>query len=249
MTASFSTRKVISNAQINENTTWLTLDGDIEGMPGQFVMSWLPGIGEKPFSIASMSPLALLVVDVGPCSHAIHQLKPGDLIWIKGPLGHGFTLEGDNLILVGGGYGSAPLLPLAKAARNQGKNVVVCLGAQTGQGLLLSDSFLDMGCQIAFATEDGSMGSKGLVTNIVKQAFRDSGINTLYACGPVGMLSALADLCRLHRINYQLSWEAHMRCGMGLCGSCEVPRSSDQALPVGWLACYDGPVFIHRWIS
>lgn len=249
MMASFSVRQVISNSQINEHTTWLTLDGEIKGVPGQFVMGWLPGIGEKPFSIASMAPFGLLIVDVGPCSHAMCQLKPGDSLWIKGPLGHGFSLEGDRLLLVGGGYGSAPLLPLAKAARNQGKKVVVCLGAQTGQGLLLSDAFHDEGCQVAFATEDGSLGSRGLVTIIVEQAIQESHFDTLYACGPVGMLSALASLCRSHKINYQLSWEAHMRCGMGLCGSCEVPQTSDAALPIGWLACYDGPVFIHHWVS
>jgi dihydroorotate dehydrogenase electron transfer subunit len=249
MTATFSVRKVTSNLKINENTIWLTLDGDINGTPGQFVMAWLPGIGEKPFSIASMDPFGLLVVDVGPCSHALHQLKPGDSLWIKGPLGHGFTLEGDNLLLVGGGYGAAPLLSLAKAARNQGKKVVVCLGAHTEQGLLLSDAFRNEGCKVSFATEDGSRGSIGLVTIIVAQAIKDSDFDMLYACGPVGMLSALAVLCRSHHMNYQLSWEAHMRCGMGLCGSCEVPQSYDLSLPVGWLACFDGPVFIHRWVN
>jgi len=247
MAGPFSVRHVTSISKINENTISLTFDGNISGTPGQFVMAWLPEIGEKPFSIASMDPFSLLVVDVGPFSHAMHQLKPGDSLWIKGPLGHGFTLEGDHLLLVGGGYGSAPLLSLAKAARAQGKNVDVCLGAQTEQGLLLADEFRNVGCQVAFTTEDGSWGSKGVVTIIVEQALQDANIDMLYACGPVGMLSALAILCRAHHINYQLSWEAHMRCGMGLCGSCEVPQSFDLALPVGWLACYDGPVFIHRW--
>lgn len=247
MAGTFSVKHVTSISKINENSVWLSLDGDIVATPGQFVMAWLPGIGEKPFSIASMDPFGLLVVDVGPCSHAMHHLKPGDPLWIKGPLGHGFSLEGDNLLLVGGGYGSAPLLPLAKAARAQGKKVAVCLGAQTEKGLLLSDAFRNVGCHVAFTTEDGSRGSRGVVTTIVEQAVQDSGFDMLYACGPVGMLSALAILCRTSQLNYQLSWEAHMRCGLGLCGSCEVPQSSDSTLPVGWLACYDGPVFIHRW--
>lgn len=243
----FSIAYVTAINEISKKTIWLTLDKDLDAVPGQFVMAWLPGIGEKPFSIASMKPLGLLVVDVGLCSHAIHQLKVGDPLWVKGPLGHGFSLEGESLILVGGGYGSAPLLPLAMDALVQGKRVNVCLGAQNDQGLLLFDEFMGLGCNVACTTEDGSKGYQGLVTTIVEQAIRDFDLDTLYACGPVGMLSALATLCKSNRVNYQLSWEAHMRCGMGLCGSCEVSPSYDSSLPVGWLACFDGPVFKHQW--
>ncbi len=243
----FSVEYVTAINQVNNKTIWLTLDKALDGIPGQFVMVWLPGIGEKPFSVASMNPFGLLVVDVGPCSHALHQLKVGDPLWIKGPLGQGYSLEGESLILVGGGYGSAPLLPLAKDALAQGKQVNVCLGAQNDQGLLLFDGFTDLGCNVACTTEDGSKGDRGLVTTIVEQFIQDFDLDTLYACGPVGMLSALASLCKTYRVDYQLSWEAHMRCGMGLCGSCEVSRSYDPWLPVGWLACFDGPVFKHRW--
>jgi dihydroorotate dehydrogenase electron transfer subunit len=249
MKGAFIARKIVSIEKFNEFTAWLTFDGNLDAQPGQFVMVWLPGCSEKPFSIAATAPFGLLVVDVGEFSHTLHELKVGDHLWIKGPLGRGFSLEGENLLLVGGGYGSAPLLPLAKAARANGKQVSVCLGARTATGILLSDAFSNSGCQVAHATEDGSQGVKGLVTAIVEQAIKGSRIDGLYACGPVGMLSALARLSTNHRVNYQLSWEAHMRCGMGLCGSCEVPQSSDPSLPVGWLACYDGPVFIHRWNS
>ena len=243
----FSSTFVTAVHQVNNNTVWITLDKNMDAVPGQFVMVWLPGVGEKPFSIASMEPLGLLVVDVGPCNHAIHQLKIGDPIWIKGPLGRGFNLACESLILVGGGYGSAPLLPLAKIALSLGKQVHVCLGAQNNQALLLFDEFTGLGCNVACTTEDGSKGLQGLVTTIVEQAFTGSKPDTLYACGPSGMLSALARLCKTHRVNYQLSWEAHMRCGMGLCGSCEVPPSYDSSLPVGWLACFDGPVFQQHW--
>lgn len=244
----FSKTTVTALKMINEKTIWLALDEDLAAVPGQFVMVWLPGCGEKPFSIASMRPLGLLVVDVGACSHAIHQLSIGDPIWIKGPLGHGFALEGESLLLVGGGYGSAPLLPLAQEALTSGKRVNVCLGAQSEQGLLLIDDFGEIGCDVACSTEDGSSGYRGLVTSIVEQAIINNEVDTLYACGPVGMLSALADLCKTHLVNYQLSWEAHMRCGMGLCGSCEVRPEQDPHLPIGWLACFDGPVYKHQWV-
>lgn len=210
-------------------------------------MAWLPGIGEKPFSIAAMDPLSLLVVDVGPFSHELHKLSVGDSVWIKGPLGNGFVLEGERLLLVAGGYGAAPLYPLADAARKSGRTVDVCIGAGTEWGILLTAEFGELGCDLSLATEDGSRGKRGLVTMLVAEAMNQFNYDTLYACGPSGMLSALADLCRQQQVNYQLSWEAHMRCGMGLCGSCEVPQENDPSLPPGWLACFDGPVFIKRW--
>jgi len=210
-------------------------------------MLWLPEVGEKPFCIASMDPLGLLVVDVGPFSHALHTLKMGDLIWIKGPLGHGFHPEGERLLFVAGGYGVAPLYPLAALARTQGRRIHVCIGARTESGVLLADKFTKIDCGLSLTTEDGSKGMQGLATKAAEKAMRESKFDTLYACGPNAMLSALAEMCCQHRMNYQFSWEAHMRCGMGLCGSCEVPTSLAPALPPGWLACYDGPVFIKRW--
>ncbi|MDY6868421.1 MAG: dihydroorotate dehydrogenase electron transfer subunit [Chloroflexota bacterium] len=247
MKALFQIQKISSVRVINVSTRWITFDNVINADPGQFVMVWLPDIGEKPFSIAGMDPFSLLVVDVGPFSHALHTLDVSDEVWVKGPLGHGFKLEGEHLLFVAGGYGAAPLYPLAVLARKEQRKVDACFGSGTESGLVFVDEFGDLGCEIVIATEDGSRGKLGLVTALVADAFNQFEYDGLYACGPAGMLSALADLCREHQVNYQLSWEAHMRCGMGLCGSCEVPRKLDPSLPPGWLACYDGPVFIKRW--
>ncbi|HPL69824.1 MAG: hypothetical protein WCY93_04745 [Anaerolineaceae bacterium] len=247
MKGGFEIKQVQKLFWVNQTTCWLSLEGPIDAQPGQFVMIWLPGIGEKPFSIASMDPFCVLVVGVGTFSHALQKLSGGDPIWVKGPLGHGFSVDGQRLLLVGGGYGSAPLLPLAKAARAQNSQVLVCLGAQNSASILLSDAFENLGFQVSVTTDDGSRGQKGLVTSIVEQALQASDFDTLFACGPVGMLTTLAKICCEHQLDYQLSWEAHMRCGLGLCGSCEVPQTFDPSLPVGWLACYDGPVFRKRW--
>ena len=243
MREGFTTYRLVSTRRLNDATLWLTFDADLTAEPGQFVMAWLPGVGEKPFSIAGMAPFSLMVVDVGPFSHALHQLQPGEKLWIKGPLGHGFRVEGDNLLLVGGGYGAAPLLALAHAAREKGAAVTTCLGARTREGLLLREAFADLGCQVDVLTEDGSAGRQGLVTLAVEEALAKGDVSLLAACGPTGMLSALAKLAKQYHVPYQLSWEALMRCGMGLCGSCEVPQSLDPNLPPGWLACFDGPVF------
>lgn len=249
MPTNFTPIKLNSINLINETTRWLEFERVIDAQPGQFVMAWLPGIGEKPYSIAAMDPLGLLVVDVGPFSHALQELHPGDVLWIKGPLGQGFQIAGRSHLLVGGGYGAAPLYPLAKAMTKLGHEVPVCLGARTQSGLLMRKDFELLGCTFACATEDGSAGTLGLVTKLVEEMIGESKPDTLYACGPEGLLSALASICQQHRINYQLSWEAHMRCGMGLCGSCEVPVSYDSSLPVGWLACYDGPVYHHKFLD
>lgn len=245
MKQGFSTFRVKSLRRLNPTTLWITFEGALEAVPGQFVMAWLPGVGEKPFSIAGMAPFSLMAVDVGPMSHALHQLQPGDRVWIKGPLGQGYQVEGQRMLLVGGGYGAAPLLALAKAASAKGSDVTVCLGARTGGGLLLADDFAALGCNLRLMTEDGSAGQQGLVTKPVEEELMMANIDVLAACGPTGMLSALAKLAHHYQVPYQLSWEAQMRCGMGLCGSCEVPQSNDPALPPGWLVCFDGPVFIN----
>jgi len=247
MTAKFNKRKITSISKINQTTIWISLEGRINGEPGQFVMVWLPNIGEKPFSIAQFNPLGLMVVNVGPFSHAVHQLNVGDSVWIKGPLGRGFTIDGERLLLVGGGYGSAPLLPLAIEARANQKKVNVFIGAKSKNDLLLLTAFQDLGCEVTVTTEDGTSGEKGLVTSIVEKKLSKDEYDNLYACGPIRLLSALAKICIAQKVNYQLSWEANMRCGMGLCGSCEVPQSFDSHLPPGWLACFDGPVFVKRW--
>ena len=246
MREGFITYRLVSSKRLNANTFWMTFDAAIEAEPGQFVMAWLPGVGEKPFSIAGMAPFSLMVVDVGPFSHALHQLQPGEKVWVKGPLGHGFQGSGKRLHLVGGGYGAAPLLALSRAVRGKEVDVTVCLGARTAEGLLLSENFADLGCQVELMTEDGSAGRKGLVTLAVEEALMEAKVELLVACGPTEMLSAIASLALSYHVPYQLSWEAQMRCGMGLCGSCEVPQSFDPALPPGWLACFDGPVFINE---
>ncbi|MCU0521583.1 MAG: dihydroorotate dehydrogenase electron transfer subunit [Anaerolineae bacterium] len=226
----------------NYRTKTLILDRSLSAQPGQFVMAWLPGVDEKPLSIAAEAPLALTVVSVGPFSEALHGLGLGASVWVRGPLGHGFTLPDDPLgkriLLVGGGYGVAPLLFLARRARAVGCTVDVCIGARTSADVLLAASFSAVGAMLRITTEDGSAGSQGMVTQAVDEALRAERPYAVYACGPIGMLGAVEHQCKRYGLPHQLSWEAHMRCGMGLCGACEVHGRSAE----GWLACHDGPV-------
>jgi len=228
------TRTIIFNAPLPESD------------PGQFVMAWLPGLGEKPFSISGNDPLALTIADVGPVSHALIQLREGERVWIRGPFGRGFSLVSQSHLLVGGGYGAAPLSFLARQARLQGHTVTVALGARTKNDLIMTSAFELMGCQVYLATEDGSAGIQGLVTDVLEQACANSRPGSLYACGPNGMLVAVAEFALKQKMPAQISFEALIRCGVGLCGSCELPEETCLMLgiPSGFLVCRDGPVAV-----
>jgi dihydroorotate dehydrogenase electron transfer subunit len=236
--------------QNNARTRTLVLDQSMACQPGQFIMLWLPGVGEKPFSIAGDDPLTLTIVDVGPFSHAIHALQPGERVWVRGPLGQGYSPLGKKMLLVGGGYGAAPLAFLAKTALASQRSVDICLGARSAGDIILQDTFQSLGAQVSVATDDGSLGRKGLVTGAAEAAILADRPDGIYACGPVKMLEAVEALGARYHIPCQLSWEAHMRCGIGLCGSCELVLSGASSSEIsvsphhrpGWLICLDGPV-------
>ena len=229
----------------NAHTQTLTMVESLpSAQPGQFVMAWLPGIGEKPFSIAGNNPLRLTVAAVGEVSNALCNLNSGDQLWIRGPLGHGFTIHGNKHLLVGGGYGAAPLAFLASQIQKQDGSISLCLGARCPEDLLLTDKFENIGCKVHINTEDGRQGEEGLVTVGVERLLRQDKPDQVYACGPSPMLSAILSLCKRYQVPCQLSWEALIRCGLGLCGSCELapPLCELLAVPKGWLVCKDGPV-------
>ena len=242
--------RIVSIRQDNPRTRTLFLDKPLESQPGQFIMLWLPGVGEKPFSIAGRDPLTLTVVDVGDFSHAINSLLPEQSVWVRGPLGRGYQPNGKHLLLVAGGYGAAPLSFLAKTALEAGKSVEVCLGARQAADIILLDEFRAMGAGVVISTDDGSLGQKGLVTHIAETCIRDNRPDGLYACGPLKMLQAAETLGSRYAIPCQLSWEAFMRCGIGLCGHCELFLTEPTPLGLenaphhhpGWLVCLDGPV-------
>ena len=217
----------------NRRTATFRLDTPMPAAPGQFAMLWLPGLDEKPFSIQRDDPLSFTIAAVGPFSRAMHRIPPGGHVWCRGPYGHGFEMAGSDHLLVGGGYGVAPLLFLARLIGAAGGRSRVVIGAATRDELLLVEAFEATGTEVHLTTEDGSAGHAGLVTDVVTPLVTADPPESMYACGPHGMLYALRALAGEHRLPAQLSWEAHMRCGVGICGSCE---------HAGMLLCADGPV-------
>lgn len=211
----------------------LILDARMEACPGQFVMAWLPGHEEKPFSLAEADPVMLTVARVGPFSTALHGLRSGDRLWLRGPLGRGFTIEGQRILLVGGGYGVAPLAFLARRAIAQGVRVTALTAARRAEDVLYVDRFRALGAEVVVATEDGSAGERGRATEVAERLLRTRAFDALYGCGPEGMLEGLKSLAAAFGLPAQLSYEAYMRCGIGLCGSCE---------RAGVVLCVEGPV-------
>jgi len=209
------------------------LGATVEADPGQFIMVWLPRIDEKPFSLVDDDPVTLAVAKVGPFSGRLHELRAGDRLWIRGPLGRGFEISGQRLLLVGGGYGVAPLAFLASRATEAQRKVAV-IGAGTQDELFFEDRLAQAGCEVVLVTEDCSVGEGGLCPDAAQRLVREETFDAVYGCGPEGMLHELERLCEEHGLPGQVSKEAYMRCGMGVCGSCE--RN-------GLLVCKDGPVF------
>lgn len=217
----------------SEQVRTLVLDGQWLAEPGQFAMLWLPYLDEKPFSLLNDRPLAFAVAAVGPLSRALHRLQVGDRLWARGPFGQGFAPCGRHHWLVGGGYGAAPLLFLARRLASRGDQVQVAIGARSAADLILVEAFRATGAQLHLATEDGSSGHHGRVTDLLATMEAGGLPDCVYGCGPSGMLVAVRSWGRRRGIPMQLAWEAYMRCGLGLCGSC---------LHEGRLLCREGPV-------
>jgi len=207
----------------------------IQAQPGQFIMAWLPGVDEKPLSIAWDDPLTVTVAAVGPFSRALHDRRVGDTIGWRGPYGRPFRLDPARpALLIGGGYGAAPLYFLATRARAQGISVTLALGARKADDLICVSRFEDAGIPLILATDDGSLGFPGYVTDAVRDAgVLDEQHPAIYACGPEGMLVAVHKMCLELGLPGQLSVERYMKCGFGICGQCALDDL---------LICMDGPV-------
>ncbi|WP_297071097.1 dihydroorotate dehydrogenase electron transfer subunit [Thermococcus sp.] len=194
---------------------------------GQFVMMWLPGIGEKPFSLAWED--LIVVKRVGPFTSRLFELREGDHVWIRGPYGRGFEPVGGKVALVGGGIGIPPLYALARQNRGKFKRVTLIYGARSKGELAMMDveNFVD---EVVVTTDDGSAGRKALPTDVL--AGRKDEFDGVYACGPEPMLKAVLRVMDYGKV--QVSAERYMKCGIGVCGSCNLGK---------YLVCRDGPVF------
>jgi NAD(P)H-flavin reductase len=216
-----------------------------EPHPGQFAMlaaaeCWGGGADERPylpraFSIArrEAGQSLFLMEDVGPGTRRLCELRAGEQVWTLGPLGQGFSApaRGRRAILAGGGAGIAPLAILQDAL---GDDATALLGFRDGLrargAALLRDARV--------ATDDGSAGHHGTVTDLLAAELQRDPRAQVYACGPAAMLEAVRALCAEAQVPAQLALEAPMACGFGACFGCAVTKRGGGYLRV----CVDGPV-------
>jgi dihydroorotate dehydrogenase subfamily 1 len=209
-----------------------------ESNPGQFMMVWDPGVDEIPISIAHATPdgeIELAIADVGECSHSLHQKQVGDVVGLRGPYGTGFTITGKRVGMIAGGYGAAPLRFAADRAREEGNEVTLFAGAQRRAELLYLADFRALGCQVRVATEDGSAGYQGLVTELFEEQLAAGEVfDQVLSCGPELMLLLVCELTKKAKLPTQVSVERIIKCSCGACGACDLGGNQ---------VCKDGPVF------
>jgi dihydroorotate dehydrogenase electron transfer subunit len=176
---------------------------------------------------------------------AQHPHTPVDVV---GPLGRPFSLPRDSnrgvsATLVGGGYGSAPLFGLAEALRGRGCRVDFVLGAASEDRLFGVLDAKRMASTVAVTTDDGTAGTKGLVTDVLPRVMAAAHTDVVYACGPMGMLRAVTAVAAERGVVAQCAVEESMACGIGVCMTCVLPVVGDDGLTRMVRSCVDGPVF------
>lgn len=218
--------------------------------PGQFVMvragSGKDPLLRRPFSIHQVDDSGLIQIYfkvVGRGTDILARSRQGEILSVFGPLGRGYRLDdGCPSVIIGGGLGIAPLLFLVKENCRLKKDCtgdLLILGARQKDEIEpLLDDFQQYGLQILTATDDGSLGHHGFVTDVMKAAELPIGCK-VYSCGPEPMLAKLAELCERLGLSCQVSVESVMACGMGACLGCSRPAKDGDYSHV----CLNGPVY------
>ena len=237
--------------------------------PGQFahvrVLPMKDALLRRPFSIFQVSgdTFSILYKTVGKGTDALARLGAGEELSVIAPLGHGFTVPkrgGETPLLVAGGYGMAAMYLLAQRSPQKG---IVFVGGRRRVDILCEKEFQALGWDVRAATEDGSLGEKGLVTQPLIAELRRSRGNKaqtklrtphsalrnvkLFACGPTPMLRAVGKIAEDFNVPAELSMDEHMCCGVGVCLTCVIPVKTGD----GWeyqRTCTEGPVFAARQI-
>lgn len=220
---------VKKNEKLADDLFLLRLDGSLRVESGQFVFIWLPGKGEKPFSVFDDAPLSFLIQKRGCLTKEIVKLKEGAIIYLRGPYGNTPKTDG-KVLLVGGGSGIAGLYLFAK--RN--KKTIAVLGAKDKKHLPYLEKFRSRSQELYLITEKGDTGDKGLITDKLEEIIIKEKPNFCINCGPEAMIKKVVQKESRHiqQQNIYSSIEFLTRCGIGLCGSC--------ATSSGYRGCVDG---------
>jgi len=204
--------------------------------PGQFVMVWLPGDDELPMSLSyTDGPLkGVTIKAMGTSSRRVQSIRSGDRVGIRGPYGNRFDLSPKRILIVSGGSGAAVLAPAAERARAAGSSVTVALGATQAPELLFKDRFRAMGARVEVATDDGSEGARGFVTNVAERLLAAETFDAVWTCGPEVMMKKVIGAAAGRSVPLFCSMERQMKCALGMCDACALGP---------YHVCVDGPVF------
>jgi ferredoxin--NADP+ reductase len=239
--------QVIARSQLSPNVTRLVVEASRIAeirQPGQFVIVRLGDGAERiPLTIADADPVAgtisLVIQAIGKSTTDLTELQPGDAIRdIAGPLGRPTDLvEGGHAVCVGGGVGTAVILPIAQELNRRGIHVTSIIGGRSREWVILEDELRAAG-EVVTCTDDGSYGRPGFVTEALKDALDAGGVDAVYAVGPVPMMRAVSELTRPYGVDTTVSLNAIMVDGTGMCGGCRVSVGAETRY-----ACVDGPEF------
>ena len=216
-----------------------------KAQPGQFVILRLHASGERiPISLADINPtegtISLIVMAVGKTTMEMSVLKTGDdILDLCGPLGNATHIEKvGKVIVVGGGFGVAPLYPIARAMRAAGNEVVCVMGARSKDLLVYEKEMEEVCDRVLVSTDDGSKGMKGVVTQALKQELEKGGTGLVVTVGPAIMMKFVAEATKPFGVKTMVSLNPIMVDGTGMCGGCRVTVGGKTLF-----ACTDGPEF------
>ena len=231
--------KVVANEPLTSDVWRMVLEGDTQWItrPGQFVNIELEGLYlRRPISICDWSETTITIIYkvVGRGTEQMSRMTEGQQLDVLTGLGNGFDadVECQKPLLVGGGVGVPPLYRLAKELIARGRKVSVVLGFNTSKEIFYADEFRSLGADVYISTADGLVGSKGFVTDAIRENSID--FDFFYSCGPLPMLKALCDCTT---VSGELSFEERMGCGFGACMGC-----SCKTLTGNKRICKEGPV-------
>ena len=223
--------------------------------PGQFVAVAVGGpdtsmLLRRAFSIHDVRPdhggtVEFIFAAHGRGTRWLAERRARDVLDLAGPLGRPFPVprEPVSCLLVGGGYGSAPLFALADRLRERRCTVDFLLGAASGERVFGALTARRTGRSATITTQDGSLGVRGVVTDMLGQVIHEARTDVIYACGPMPMLRQVTALARRYDIPVQVAVEESMACGVGVCMTCVLPVVGSDGITRMVRACVDGPVF------
>lgn len=249
---------VISNKRVGAYHQIILSVGDVvrHCRPGNFIAIQVGGessrmVLRRAFAISRTSENAqfggtveLIVAPHGSGSKWLCAQGEGSELDVVTPLGKAFGVptEPANALLIGGGYGSAPLFGLADLLKSRGCRVDMVLGASNGNKIYAPMEGKRSVNSLKIFTEDGSMGESGRVTSQLASIIEERGVEIIYSCGPMAMLKAITEIADLHGVIHQASVEESMACGIGICMTCVLPVKDSQGVISMKRSCIDGPV-------